>query len=92
MIYSDLKYEPTDKIDVNTSVLDHKHNPSQFVAEITLKSGVGIPLPDEAAFSRNLITQREAYVSFFDSAKKVPVGNSCKITASWTADLEDKWY
>jgi hypothetical protein len=54
--YSDLKYDGVSTLDSNVSVLDHKYNPNQFLAEITISAGTGIPLPDESTFPRKLIT------------------------------------
>lgn len=91
LFYADLKYEGSTTFDMNASVLDHKPNPDSFLAEITIKTGTGIPLPDEASFPRKLIAKRAAYVSFFDIEKKVPVGNTCKIISSWAPEFEDRW-
>jgi hypothetical protein len=66
---------------MNASVLDHKFTQSGLIAEITLKTGTGIPVSDEATFPRKLIAKRVAYISFFDANKKLPIGNTCKIIA-----------
>ena len=59
--------------------------------ELSIKMGTGIPLPDEASFPRKLIQKRVAYLSFYDTSRYIPIGNTAKLTATWVPEFEDRW-